>query len=369
MAQVTLESVDVSGLRIKRVPSPFAPDEILEYLTFIRWAPLPALPEPGAPQHWPDFQPTVTNLEALARAHLLAFPYENTEKHYTSYKEQCFRARDIFERLVRAGRGLGNTCVGHNTFFKGILQGLGYLCYSTAARINTTWQTSLGPPKFCAMGHMVNIVLPIDAPPSLPYGTSPIPHLVDVGYGGLGALSMLLRPLPLLDGTVVPSFSPREEHRLVRASRPANESTLESEPGWSLQVRASPSEPWRTPHWFTLAEYTEADWEWMSFCISKLPTGPTYNTLMCIKLQELPSGEIARTSISGARAVRKVGTEREVLERWEWEEERIEAMARLCGIRLDMREALEGVRGKPGMALPIREDAGANKGGDGLSIN
>ncbi|KAF8701557.1 N-acetyltransferase, partial [Rhizoctonia solani] len=361
MTQATLESVNVSDLRVKRVASPFTPEEILEYLAFIQWTPLPTLPEPATPQNWPELQPTLGNLEALARAHLLAFPYENTEKHYTSYKEQCFRPRDIFERLIRAGRGLGNTCVGHNTFFKGILQGLGYL---TAARINTTWQTSLGPPKFCAMGHMVNIVLPIDAPLSLFPDTMPVPHLVDVGYGGLGALSMLLRPLPLLDGTVIPSFSPPEEHRLVRVPRPQNESTLECEPGWSLQVRASPSEQWRTPHWFTLSEYTESDWEWMSFCISKLPTGPTYNTLMCIKLHELPSGEIARTSIAGQRAVRKVGTQREVLERWEWEEERIEAMARLCGVQLDMAQALEAVRGKPGMALPIREDTEVKRGGE-----
>ncbi|KAJ1301812.1 hypothetical protein OPQ81_009040 [Rhizoctonia solani] len=347
----TLDTLDSSNLHIKQVPSPFSPSEILEYLTFVRWTPLPALPEPDRPQHWREFQPTLANLEALARAHLLAFPYENTEKHYTSYKEQCFRPRDIFEPLVRAGRGLGNTCVGHNTLFKGILQGLGYLCYSTAARINTTWQTSLGPPTLCAMGHAINLVLPIDS----------VLHLVDVGYGGLGALSMLLRPLPLIDGQVVTSFSPPEEHRLIRSPRPANESTLVSEPGWCLQVRASAAEEWRTPHWFTLSEYTEADWEWMSFCISKLPTGPTYNTLMCIKLHELPSGRIARTSIAGGRAVRKIGTEKEVLERWEWEEDRIEAMARLCGVHLDMREALEGVRGKPGMALPIREDVQAAK--------
>ncbi|KAH7332770.1 hypothetical protein B0J17DRAFT_677523 [Rhizoctonia solani] len=72
---------DVPQLRIKRVPSPFTPEEILEYLAFIKWTPLPALPEPDAAHNWLELQPTLANLERLARAHLLAFPYENTEKH------------------------------------------------------------------------------------------------------------------------------------------------------------------------------------------------------------------------------------------------------------------------------------------------
>ncbi|KAF7984506.1 hypothetical protein HWV62_13657 [Athelia sp. TMB] len=190
-------------LRIKRVPSPFTPTEIREYLDFIRFTPAPALPPPDAPQAWPGFAPTLANLEALMRRHLLAFP---TRSH-----EMSFRAHDVFARLVRAVRGLGSTCIGHNTLFQGILQGLGYPCYGTAARINTTWQTSLGPPALTAMGHLVNIVRPRDAR---------VPHLVDVGYGGLGALSLLQRPLPLAHGALRPSFCAPEEHRLVRAPRP-----------------------------------------------------------------------------------------------------------------------------------------------------
>ncbi|KAH7332771.1 hypothetical protein B0J17DRAFT_677525 [Rhizoctonia solani] len=235
--------------------------------------------------------------------------------------------------------------------FKGILQGLGYLCYTTAARINFDWDMA-SPPKFCGMGHTVNIVLPIDGPD----GTAPVPHVVDVGYGGHGDISMLYRPLPLIDGTVVSSFTPPEEHRLLRATRPDDECAL-AESGWVLQVRVAPSEPWRLSYWINLAEFTETDWEWINFSMSKLPTAPMYNMLVCIKLHELPTGEIARTSIWSARAVRKVGAKKEVLERWEWEEERIDGISRLCGMKLDMREAIAGAREKPGMALPIREDA------------
>ncbi|KAF7984504.1 hypothetical protein HWV62_13653 [Athelia sp. TMB] len=115
------------------------------------------------------------------------------------------------------------------------------------------------------------------------------------------------------------------------------------------------------PHWFAEAEYSAADIEWLSFCLSRLPAGPTYDTLMCIRLRELPGGAIARTSVAGARAVRKVGAGREVLERWEWEEERVDAMRRLCGVQLE-EDAVEWVREKPGMALPIRRDVeGAGK--------
>ena len=75
------ESHEIPNLRIKRVPSPFTPEEILEYLAFVQFTPLPTLPSLDAPQDWPDFAPTLANLEALMRRHLLAFPYENTEAH------------------------------------------------------------------------------------------------------------------------------------------------------------------------------------------------------------------------------------------------------------------------------------------------
>ncbi|KZP30833.1 hypothetical protein FIBSPDRAFT_850271 [Athelia psychrophila] len=78
---MSAESPDIPDLRIKRVPSPFTPAEILEYLTFIHFTPLPALPPLNTPQAWPGFAPTLANLEALMRRHLLTFPYENTEKH------------------------------------------------------------------------------------------------------------------------------------------------------------------------------------------------------------------------------------------------------------------------------------------------
>ncbi|KAF7984516.1 hypothetical protein HWV62_13677 [Athelia sp. TMB] len=349
------DSCEIPNLRIKRVPSPFTPAEILEYLAFVQFTPLPTLPPLEMPQNWPDFSPTLANLEALMRRHLLTFPYENTEAHCTPDHQFSYRPRDVFVRLVRAGRGLGSVCTGHNALFKGILRGLGYL---TAAGVNMNWQISLAPPKLSAMAHMINLVMPCDAPSS-DYHV-PVPHLVDVGYGGIGALSMLFRPLPLIHGATVTSFCAPEEHRLMRGPRPVNESSLQDDAsaaqGWFLQARASPSEEWRTPHWFSTAEYTESDFEWISFSLSKLHTGPSYNVLACIKLHELPSGEIVRTSLMGARAVRKVGTRREPIEQWKWEEERIEAMKRLCGLCLEEREGLDCIRGR-GVALPFRCDA------------
>ncbi|KAF7984514.1 hypothetical protein HWV62_13673 [Athelia sp. TMB] len=349
------ESREIPNLHIKRVSSPFTPAEILEYLAVVQFTPLPTLPPLDAPQNWPDFAPTLANLEALMRRHLLAFPYENTEAHYTPNHLFSYRPRDVFARLVRARRGLGSVCIGHNTLFKGILQGLGYLCYSTAAGVDLDWQTSRGPPKLGAMAHMINLVLPCDTPsPEYP---EPVPHLVDVGYGGIGEHTMLLRPLPLIHGATVTSFCAPEEHRLMRGPRPANESALQGNApvaqGWFLQARASPRAEWRTPHWFSTAEYTESDFEWISFCISMLLTD---NVAGCIKLHELPSGEIARMFVGGSKAVRKVGKRLELLEQWKWEEERIEGFRRLIGLCLDEEEALRSVRGR-GVALPIRHDA------------
>ena len=227
-------------------------------------------------------------------------------------------------------------------------------CYSTAAGVNTDWQTSLAPPKLSAMAHMINLVLPCDAPSS--EYPEPVPHLVDVGYGGIGTHAMLLRPLPLIHGKAVTSFFAPEEHRLMRGPRPVAESTLQSDApsaqGWFLQARASPSEEWRTAHWFSTMEYAESDFKWLTFCISMLLTD---SMVACIKLQELPSGEIARVFVGATKSMRDVGKKLELLEEWKWEEERIEAARRLIGLCLEEEEALRCVRGRV-VALPIRRD-------------
>lgn len=211
--------------------------------------------------------------------------------------------------------------------------------------MNVTWRTSLGAPNLSPAGHPLLLV-------QVPGCTTP--HAVDINFGGTGAFSMLSRPIPLWPGTVVPSLTPPEEYRLICAPLP--ESSLSSpaaQPeGWFLQARAAPEEAWRSVYHFTTAEYTMRDLEYINYSLSHIPSGPVTYLLLCIKVRALPSGELERISISSNRAVRKVGSKREVVETFRWEDERVDAMRRLCGITLEA-DALENVKGRK-VALLVR---------------
>jgi arylamine N-acetyltransferase len=219
---------------------------------------------------------------------------------------------------------------------------------ATATRNNAIWNTSLGKPDLTPIGHTILLA------------TVPgheFPFLVDVGFGGIYRLSLLSKPIPLISGVVCGSFTPPEQYRLMQGD--STESSLEAKPcepcGWWLQARNSPDVPWRTISYFTLEEYTEKDFEYFVHSMCTMPDGPGQRKLFCIKVVEGPTGTLERYSIAGRTATKQVGCgEKVVIETFQWENERINAIRRLCGIQLDAADALSHAA-KRKIALPIQE--------------
>jgi arylamine N-acetyltransferase len=207
---------------------------------------------------------------------------------------------------------------------------------------------SLGTPNLTPIGHTILLA------------TIPghhVPFLVDVGFGGIDRLSLLSKPIPLIPEVVTGSFTPPEEYRLIPGDN--TDGSLEPNPcapcGWWLQARHCGDAPWRTMSYFTLEEYTPKDFEYFVYSMNNMPNGPGKRKLFCIKVVEGPSGVLERYAIAGNVATKQVGCgEKVVIETFKWEHERINAIRRLCGIQLDVADALKHVV-KRKIALPVSE--------------
>lgn len=219
---------------------------------------------------------------------------------------------------------------------------------ATATRNNVIWNTSLGTPDLTPICHAILLA------------TVPghqVPYLVDVGFGGVCRLSLLSKPIPLTAGVVTGSFTPPEEYRLMPGDN--TDSSLEPNPcapsGWWLQARHCTAVAWRTMSYFTLEEYSNKDFEYFIYSMVNIPNGPGRTKLFCIKVVEGPSGALERYAIAGKVATKQVGCgEKVVIAKFTSEQERIEAIRRLCGIQLDAKEALRNVA-KSKIALPFHE--------------
>lgn len=182
------------------------------------------------------------------------------------------------------------------------------------------------------------------------------PFLVDVGFGSTNRMSFLLKPLPLIPGVVTGSLNPPEECRLIQGDRTA--SSIEPKPfgpcGWWLEARYSANTAWNAILYFTLDEYAEKDFDYLAWGAATMPEGPN-GRLCCIKVIEGPDGTLTRYTIAGKVAMKQIGSgEQVVVQKFRWEEERLDAIQRLCRIQLDAAEALKHMA-KKNIALPIQK--------------
>lgn len=70
-------------------------------------------------------RPTLDILELVIRHHLMTFPWENTEMHYTEAGIMDVGPERIFQRFVADKKG-GSYCFGQNTLMLGMLLALGF---------------------------------------------------------------------------------------------------------------------------------------------------------------------------------------------------------------------------------------------------
>lgn len=286
----------------------------------------------------------------------------------------------------------GGYCMEVNTVFSTVLRTLGYKLWTIGGRASRALVTG-GKDKsgeFSGWDHMATIV---DLTSSSSASTNGVNGAtgcggmvnglwyVDVGFGGDGPRC----PIPVRDGAVVVGQG-AQRHRLIRL-RPSSPSAafLSSSPhadlGWVMQTgRALPPDDtsslaedeknsvietttnpdgtvtrikWSDGHnFYPLVPYTIRDYTVMSFCTATHPESGMRSLVMCVRMlrddeitpeerAEFGEGVKGRIALRDMWLTRKVEDKAEVVEEFETEEQRVEALRRWFGIEVER----EGIRG------------------------
>jgi len=196
--------------------------------------------------------PSAAALRELAKAHVLAVPFENVDVVLGQHKGIALE--DVICKLV--GRHRGGYCYEHGSLFAAAAEQLGYPVRRLVARVQ--------PQKNGPYTHMT---LAVEA--------DGVQHLVDVGFG-----AGMLVPMPLVDGAVVDQAG--WPHRLVADGD-----------WWRLQKQEG--DGWTDLHAFTLTPMHRIDYEVYHHYTSTHPRSPFTGQLVVMRLEEGRSRKLVGT--------------------------------------------------------------------------
>lgn len=100
----------------------YSPDQLRLYFERIRY---PSSEHPSDP---------LTFLTDLIKNQLVCVPFETLSLHYSVDRRISLNHQDLFDKIV--GKGRGGYCLENNTFFKVILESLGFQVMSIICRIS-----------------------------------------------------------------------------------------------------------------------------------------------------------------------------------------------------------------------------------------
>lgn len=189
--------------------------------------------------------PTLTTLRSVHARHAEAIAFENLDPLLGL--PVLLDGPSLQRKLVLEGRG--GYCFEHNLLFKDALSALGFQVIGLAARV--LWNLPEGAVP--ARGHML-LLVDIDG----------VPHIADVGFGGL----TLTGPLRLEPDTE--QATPHEPFRLTRL-------------GDEFRVQANVRDVWRTLYQFELQEQLLPDYEVNNWYLSNHPASPFVISLMAAR--------------------------------------------------------------------------------------
>ncbi|KAF9260736.1 arylamine N-acetyltransferase 1 [Marasmius fiardii PR-910] len=337
------------GLWIKKIPSVYSDQQVSKWLSRIQY--------PQAEQVVPsNFDPDLNKLCVLLQHHIVAFPFENTQMHYTAEHAMDIGFDYLYERLVVNANG--TYCFGMNRLFLQMIRGLGYRAYSGSGRINTGPPDS--PPKFLPFTHMLLFIQPAEG--------SNVTYFIDASGGG----SSLTQPILLADGESVMGSTPSEKHILVRTSR--EESSLEVSPSgdsglkveWRLFVnhlKDSGAISARIMYSFIEDEFFHVDYEAANVSVYNKKEDIFWNNVVCAKcfflddqqmeeIERQPSlltaedvwkrPYLGRLALEGRTIKRHIGKRTEVLKTMETELDRLEGLKEWFGIEIDSVKHMKG---------------------------
>ncbi|KAJ2916643.1 hypothetical protein MD484_g3770, partial [Candolleomyces efflorescens] len=349
-------------LWIRQVPSFYSPAQVREYLSVVRFDPLPEESEIQEKK----FERSVESLERLMRAHLTTFPWENTALHYSASHTMDVSPQGAFNRMVRDGNG--SYCFGQNIVFLGILRSLGFRAYSGVARVNINWEKPEKQEVYTSHTHMLLFVQPHEG--------SNLTYFVDVGFGGDG----LARPVPLVNGdeSIVMGLGPAEENRLCKVPFPQSSLSAfacfdmsqlgilrgklilgfsissnipEGQYLWTMEVREAfdgPYGPWRQMYRFSELEFFPVDCIDASLVVEQSQTGIIAEQVLCTKhyVDEQHPEHMYRIVAAGRRVTKQIpGQKEEVLRRFTSEQDRVDTLKEIFGLSFE-QNATQNIKGR-----------------------
>ena len=257
----------------------------------------------------------VVELRTIQQHQLATVPFENLSLHYSPHHSVDLHPDFLYDKIVNKGRG--GYCMENNCFFGTVLRSLGFKVYSAGARVHE------GSGIYTPWSHMINII-------TLANGER---YLIDVGFGNNGPTC----PLLLIDGYEAQSIAPASM-RLVCEKIPATFNPHDRL--WIYQHRISPASDWEPMYCFTETEFLPRDFEMMNFWTSQSRKSLFTNCIMCVrKIMDERSHELVGTLIlTGAEVKRRVGEKTEHLKTCKTEEDRVEVLENMFGVKLTNEE-------------------------------
>ncbi|XP_059499271.1 arylamine N-acetyltransferase 2-like isoform X2 [Stegostoma tigrinum] len=241
-------------------------------------------------------EPTLENLKAMHRCHVLAVPFGSLAIHCGEPIQLSLP--DVYRKVVVHRRG--GFCYELNGLFAWLLGALGYGVQMLSGRVRNSYTGCLGPLD----DHLLLLVTVV--------GEGGHPWLCDVGFG-----NSFRSPLPLRDGLLE-----RQENGLFQLQQAAGEGG-----GWQLRRYPSSSsgptdEPGATLYTFSTRPRAWRDFEGMccyhqtspssifackSFCSLQLPGGlVSYVGQRLIETQFTAQGDCKTTTVLAEEDIPRV---------------------------------------------------------------
>jgi arylamine N-acetyltransferase len=162
---------------------------------------------------------------------------------------------------------------------------------------------------------------------------------VDVGFGNNCATA----PLPLQDGATATSIAPAKM-RLIRDTIP--EYTDKSQKLWIYQTKYTAESEWLPMICFSDVEFLPQDFEVMNFAVSQKRTSWFTKSFVCMRMLLDEDGQevIGQLIMAEKELKRRVHGQTEILQVFNSEKDRVEALAKYFDMHLRNSEA-QGIRG------------------------
>lgn len=255
-------------------------------------------------------------LGELQQHNLTGIPFENLSIHYSPHRQIALGAVDLYKKIIETP-GRGGYCMENNSLLALLLRSIGFQCYIAGARV-------LEGDRYTAWTHAVILVTIADKR-----------YEVDVGFGS----NCPTRPLLLDDSGIIVANDGPASIRLVYGD--VKGTTSPGQKLWRYQHRINDSSDFVDMYAFTELEFLERDLEMMNYFTSTNPRTIFTQKVVCMKFFRSQSG---RDTLEGAVILLNDGIKwrqsGEIIqsETFKSEDDRIEALQKHFGIRLDWSE-------------------------------